>query len=482
VRWNENPKVTTDPTKFLRLLLLLALLVCSGCQGLKVSAPVEPRLNPAPERWTARPAAAEEESAAWLDSLVDPQLKQLIAEGLSQNFSLQTAAARIRAARARARLAGADRLPTADLTFSAARRRTFGADTGATENNFSLNGLLSWEVDLWNRLGHAEQAVLQDLAAAVADDQAARLSLAASIARGWFRLTEAALQLQLANQTENSYGHSLQVIEEQYRSGLTSALDLRLARSSLSDARAGRAERERLADLARRDLELLLGRYPAGRIGAAESLPNLKGQVPAGLPSTLLDRRPDLRAAARRWQAADQRLAAARQNRLPVFQLTTAAGTASDKLYQLLDWDHLLWSLAGSLTQALLDGGRRTAEQDLARAQMEQQLTEYGAAALVAFGEVEAALAAEESLRQQEQELQLSAEEALQAQILAEQRYRQGLEGIITLLETQRRAFNARIGLLRASRLRLENRIDLHLALGGAFAGPAGPPEPMERL
>ncbi len=452
------------------IIMAFALLLCGGCQlrhppQNSTSLPV-----PTPQQWTASASARSGEPLVWFDDLTDPVLAQLINEGIGKNFSLKSAAARVRTAHARARLVGADLLPVADLEFAAARRRTTSSGQGSINSSFGLNGELRWEVDLWNRLALTEQAAISEAAAAVADRQAAELSLAANIGRSWYRLTENHLQVQLAEQTEASYRQSLGVIEEQYRSGLTSALDLRLARTALTNSQAARAELVRIRDEEQRNLELLLGRYPAGEISGAEMLPPLRNGVPAGLPSTLLERRPDLQAAALLLEAAEQRSAAAQRNRLPLFQLTTSAGTASDKLYRLLDWDYLVWSLAGSVAQSVFDGGRRTAEQDIASAQVEQQLVAYADLLLDAFREVETTLVAEGSLQQQELALQLSVDEAVEAQLLAEQRYRQGLEGIITLLDTQRRSFVAQVSLLRTRRLRLNNRIDLHLALGGAFS------------
>lgn len=471
---------TVKITHYTYPLLLLCLLLLCSCQPATSLTGKEALPLQLPERWTTLGGTDADNPGNWLDSFSDPALMQLINEGLQSNFSLQSAAARIGAARARANQAGAALLPVADLEFDAARRRTQSNGTGSINNSFGLNGTIRWEVDLWKRLTLAEQAAVSDAQASVADYRAAQLSLAASIARSWYRLNEAKLQLQLTEQTVTSYRQSLQVIEEQYRGGLTSALDLRLARLALSNAQATLAERSRLFDAEQRLLEQLLGRYPAGRIVGAEQLPHLPSLSSVGIPSTLLERRPDLRAADLRLQAAGQRSTAAQRNRLPVFQLTTAAGTASDRLYRLLDWDYLVWSLAGSLAQSLFDGGSKTAEQDLARAQLEQQLAEYAEAALTAFREVEVTLAAESTLFRQEQALQLSVEEADEAQLLAEQRYRQGLEGIITLLETQRRAFSAHSSVLHISRLRLENRIDLHLALGGSLIEPGQPNKMME--
>ncbi|HEY5674155.1 MAG TPA: efflux transporter outer membrane subunit [Malonomonas sp.] len=455
----------------LTLLLLTAItLLASGCAPRTALPDPRNQLPATPDNWTATQPETAIEPDGWLDSFADLQLKALAAEALQGNFNLQLLAARIKAAQARAGIAGAELSPTADLQFSAARRRTNSGGSATIGNNFALQTALSWEVDLWNRLSYGKQATITEVSAAQADRQAAQLSLVASVARSWFRLNEAQQQQLLAGATEDSYRQSLQVIEQQYRSGLNSALDLRLARAALATAQSSSADRKRQLDQQRRELEILLGRYPAGDLKTAGQLPQLAMAVPAGLPSTLLQRRPDLQAAELRLNASGLRAAAADQNRLPIFKLTAAAGTASDRLYQLLDWDYLLWSLAGSVVQPLFDGGRRSAEQNLAESKVEELLAEYAGSALNAFREVEIALAAESYLQQQQSALQTSVNEALEAQALAEQRYRQGLEGIITLLETQRRAFSAQIALLATDRQRLENRINLHLALGGPFA------------
>lgn len=423
-----------------------------------------------PDQWAGTTEAADSEPGSWLDSFPEPVLRQLIDEGVQKNFALQSAVARVGAARAQAQLAGAELLPAVDFGLSSSRRRTSANGQGLISNSFGLNATLRWEVDLWQRLDAASQAAVSEAEASAADYRAARLSLAAGIARSWFRLSEASLQLQLAEQTVASYQQTLEIVAEQYRGGLVSALDLRLARAEVNNAQASLEERLRLSDAEKRVLELLLGRYPGGRIAGADQLPQLSAQPPAGIPSSLLERRPDLQAANLRLQAAGLRSAAAERNRLPIFQLTTAAGTASDRLYRLLDWDYLVWSLAGSVAQSVFDGGSKEAQRQLARFQLEQQLADYAAVVQMALQDVEVALSAEIYLTRQLQALRLAVEEAQEAQLLAEQRYRQGLEGIIPLLETQRRAFAARSNELRINRACLENRIDLHLALGGSLS------------
>ena len=439
------------------------LLTLGACAPQVATVDPQAQLPAPPEHWP-HTDRMQTEPTAWLSSFSAPELEQLIEEAQLRNFDLKKLAIRVKSAEARAHIAGADTLPKADLNFAAIRRQTGNNATTTISNNFSLQTAFSWEIDLWNRLGYSEQAALSELGASQADRQAAEFSLAASIARSWVQLIETGRQLQLAKETELSYQQSLQIINEQYRSGLNSALDLRLARAALANAKTIRIDRQGQQDRLRRELEILLGRYPAGSLRVTEQLPELSSRVPVGLPSSLLQRRPDLQAAALRLTAANQRSAAANLNRLPIFRLTASAGTASNELYQLLDLDYLLWSLAGSIAQPLFDGGRRSAEQDLSHSQAELLLADYASTALNAYREVEVSLAAEGWLQLKEQALQTSVIETSEAKVLAEQRYLQGLEGIITLLQTRRRAFSSQIILLAVQRQRLENRINLHLA------------------
>ncbi len=460
------------------LPLLCAVLLLSACQSLAPAVDPQAQLPQQPERWASDPQVSSQAPTDWLNDFDDSKLTNLVTEALQHNFSLQAVAAQMSAVQAQADIVGAALLPDLDLDFFASRRKTGSGDNQRISNNFDLAGTISWEVDLWQRLAHTERAALAEAAASANDYYAARLSLAAVIARQWFLVNEAALQQQLAERTEESFRKSLQVVEQQYRSGLSSALDLRLARSNLAAAQSNKSLTDRQHSERQRELETLLGRYPAGRLKTPASLPELTRPVPAGMPSQLLDRRPDLAAAAQRQAAAQERSNAAQKNHLPSFFLTASGGTASETLSRLLDWDYLVWSLAGSLAQPLFDGGRRGAEQDLALARLDEQTAIYAETALTAYREVETTLAAEAYFQQQETALQWATEESAAAQLLAEDRYRQGLNDIITLLETQRRAFVAESSLLTTKRQRLENRINLYLALGGPFAPPAAEEHP----
>jgi multidrug efflux system outer membrane protein len=445
-----------------------------GCAGTAKRQPLSPEVPVAiPDEWTGRESSLPGEPQGWLEDFDSPELTALVRDALENNFELGAAAARVTAARARAGIAGAARLPTFDLELSGERRKSLfqgaSGDAEITRNTFALSHAVSWEADLWGRLANETRAALAEADASLADYRAAQLSLAAEVARGWFTAVEAQQQLELAQTVVKYFRESEEVIEARYRLGISESLDLRLARENTSSAEATLALRQRERDRAMRSLQVLLGDYPAGGMQLPSELPGLGREVPAGLPSELLERRPDLISARKRLLASSERLRGANKNRLPSFRLTASGGRATDVFEDLLNFDSLVWSLFASFVIPVYEGGQLKAERVLAGADNAEVWSSYAQTVLGAFQEVETSLAAEAFLADQERWLRRAAEEAREAAFLALDRYRQGLTDIITLLESQRRAVNTQSASLQVSRQRLENRVNLYLALGGPF-------------
>ena len=459
------------------LFIPIALLSCASAPGVQ-----HPELAArSPATWAADPAVEGEVDGLWWSSFSDARLEELVDEALAHNYDLQATATRLQIAQAQARIAGAPLQPQISATASGSRRKQNfigfpipggnGQVPSSTSDNLGINLNLSWEIDLWGRLRAGQAAALADLQAVEADLRGAHLSLAAQTGRAFFAAVEAGRQVELAQATVENYRLSTEQIHSRYQRGLRSSLDLRLGRSSLAAAEAVLQQRSQLQDRILRQLELLLGRYPSAAVAVGTELPALTAAVPAGLPADLVARRPDLVAAERRLAAADRRLAEARTSLYPRISLTASGGRSSDELKDLLDGDFGVWSLLANLTQPILQGGRLRAGVDLARAGKKQFFALYAQSALRAYAEVESALAAEIFLAAQEAALQTATAEALAARQLAEERYGKGLADLITMLEAQRRAFDAESRLLSVRRQRLDARIDLHLALGGGFAG-----------
>ncbi|MFT5447481.1 MAG: multidrug efflux system outer membrane protein [Gammaproteobacteria bacterium] len=454
----------------LRMLFFPLMAVLHGCANIEpvYTQLADSGLTP-PAQWHEANDSPGAVNVRWLDDFADARLAALVEESFAGNLNLRAIAARVRIARSRATIAGAAQLPTLDLGGGASRRSAQGISSRNTTNSFDATLSAAWDVDLWDRLADTTRAAAFDALGSEADLEAARELLAANIARGWFKLIEASAQVALAQVTVDNFRDNLAVVEDGFRSGLNIALDVRLERANLANAQSRLEARRRERDAAVRTLEVQLGRYPAGQLDAGDVLPQLSTSVPAGLPAQLLNRRPDLQAAQLRLSATDARLAAALKNRLPDFTLTASGGLSSDTLSRLLNFDALLLSIAGGLAAPLLRGGALDAERELARAQTMVSLATYAEAVLVAFREVESALNAELTLARQEDALRSAVIEARAAEKLALERYRAGLTGIITWLEARRRAFETSSSLLSINNQRIQNRIALHLALGGDF-------------
>jgi NodT family efflux transporter outer membrane factor (OMF) lipoprotein len=458
--------------------IVFALLFAFGC----VSAPPRRALQPniaVPDRWIADRTAPGRLADAWWKAFGDTGLDAAIKEALQHNLDLQAAAARINTAASQARIAGADLRPQLGFGIGGQRQRQNfigfpipDSDSNVLSRTFTSLGVsldVSWEIDLWGRMRAGKQAALADFQAAHAEWIGARLSIAGQTTKAWLAAIEARQQVRLAQATVESYRRTAEQVRDRYKRGIRPSLDLRLALSNLSSAQVVVSQRREQADRAARQLEILLGRYPEGKLTVPEDLPGMPATLPAGLPAELVMRRPDLAAAERRAAAANARVKQARRLLYPSFSLTGSGGTASQELRDLTDGDFRVWSLAANLLQPIFQGGRLRAGIKLAEARSQEELAHYASMALKAFSEVESALAAESWLNLQEADQQEAMRQAIAARRLAEDRYRTGLADFITVLEAQRRQFEAESHYLSVRRLRLSNRANLYLALGGGF-------------
>ncbi len=428
-----------------------------------------------PATWSGAPdAPTGEPPDAWWSGFGDARLDALVDEALEHNRDLHAAAARVEAAVARARIAGSDLWPQLALNGSGDRSRSvfvnfpFGTtgsgppDITATTYRASLD--LTWELDLWGRIRAGKLAAESDVEATGADLRAARLSIAARTASGWFACVEANEQLELARASAQSFRRTADQVRQRFDAGVRPALDLRLALADADAADALVERRRRERDAALRELQILVGRYPDAALEPGADLPAIDAPVPAGLPSELLERRPDLVAAERRLAAADARVGEARANLYPRLSLTASGGATSADLQDLTDLDFRIWSLGANILAPLFEGGRLRANVDLQDALRKEAIARFAASVLQALREVESALAAGQMLATEVQRRTAQVEQASAARALSEDRYSRGLDDIITLSTAQRRELDART-----------------TAPPGAPASPAEPHRPSPR-
>ncbi len=460
-----------------RVLAAVAILT-GGCAS---ALPVEhPTLDiTLPQNWTARELPDSQLDVMWWEDFGDGGLAAAVNVALSRNYDLRAAAARLEQAAADARAAEGDLQPTVQGTFDGGRRKqnfvgfpipgSQGRVLSTVSTNYGVSLDVSWEIDLWGRLRNTARAALADLQASAADLRGAQLSIAGQTTKAWFAVAEAQQQIDLSLKTVRSFRSVAEQVQDRFEAGIRPALDLRLALLNLSNAEAQLQQRRQQLDGATRQLEVLLGQYADGVFDTPARLPQITPSVPAGMPADLVARRPDLVAAERELTAFLVRTDVARADLLPRLSITGATGTATDGLRSLIDGNFGVWSLLGNIVAPLWQGGRLRAQIDRAEARGAEALASYANAALTAYSEVETALAAEEFFVERELHLAESTLQARAAERLAEERYRAGLETYITVLDSQRSAVSAEAELIAARRIRLENRVDLYLALGGGF-------------
>ncbi len=449
--------------------MLTVVVLVAGCSVNRppeeAKAAAEAHLPAQPPEWKTAGTSGEVR-VGWLASIEDQTLTALVGEAQEHNQNLQAAAASVDRARALARQAGGALKPAVNLSAGGNRS---GTAASSEQSDLNIGVDIAWEADLWGRLRAGQRAAVASVEAAAADLRYARHSLAASVARGYFQAIEAGRQEEVAKETVAALEETLRIVDLRFEEGMVSAQDLALTRSDLATARERLVTVEGSRRDALRSLEILLGRYPGADLEVRRALPQTPANPPAGLPSEILERRPDLIAAERQVAAAFNAVDQARAARLPTLRLTGSLGGSSSELTSLLEPANVAWRLGASLLAPLFDGGQRRAQVEVSTADQEQALAQYGQAALQAFGEVETHLDLGGVLNRRQAELEVAAENAKEAYRIAELRYKEGESDLLDVLTVQQRVFAADSNLVSVRRQLLDQRVNLHLALGGAW-------------
>ena len=464
-----------------RLAIAVPALLVAGCSK-QLDLPVHQFNVPAPEDWQAAATEPLAPGSDWWAYLNDPGLDAAIRKALDCSHSLQAATARIEIAVQERLIVGAGDWPELSLGASRIRQRQNfvglpfpGLSDQVLKSSYSNAGLtfnVGWEADLWNRLGSQKLAADAGIAAQEADRLAVRLSLSGQVAKAWFAAVEAHSQVEASQAVVEHLEAVAEWTRARYLYGSHSPSDVRIAESDIERARARVQEHERARDRFVRQVEVLACEYPAGERALAAELPGLPSHVPAGLPSELLRRRPDLIAAEQALLGADARIVEARAALRPGFALTTTAGTASNQLLDLVNPSLNAWSYALGFALPLFNRGRLKANVQATEARSREAAANYESLMWKAYLEVESALASEETLQNQQRLLRDSQVTTRAAIDLAEQRYAAGMGDIFRILTLQRSVLEAQSAVLALQRAKIDNRVDLHLALGGSFSDP----------
>lgn len=401
----------------------------------------------------------------WIKSFNAPDLVSLVEEALKNNRSLVSAASNMEIAQALAEKAGANLVPAASIGGTGTR--TEGEKGTTNRGGVALN--ISWELDIWGRLSAAEAAAQLGFLATEAQFDGARSSLVAQTAKSYFLATETLQQMKLAQKAVIIFEQLVSIAKARSEAGRVSSKDLHLAQADLASAEDRLRYCQSAYDQSIRSLEVLLGRYPSADLEAAKEFPPLTRSIPAGIPSNILERRPDLIALEHRVAASFEKVREAKAAKLPSFSLTGSAGRSSTELGDILSVAQNFWSIGANFLAPLDLGGGLEAQVNIETAKQKAALADYGQAALVAFSEVENALTNERLMAEREEFLSLAASENAQAFEIAEAQYGVGKISMLQVLQLQARELNSRIALTRIRSARRAQRVDLHLALGGDF-------------
>jgi outer membrane protein, multidrug efflux system len=425
-----------------------------------------------PGQWTAAGAGAGTVADNWLVTFRDEQLNAAVAEAIAHNADLRIGAARVEQAVLYARLAGARLYPSVDLLARGGAKMS--------GDNSGLQGAaltLTWELDLWGRVRYGRAAAVADAASARADFEYARQSIAALVARSWFLATEAGMQAELARQTIGRSETLVSLAETRSRVGVGNDHDVEVARANVGSYRDALRQVELAREQALRALEILIGRYPAAALTVSGQLPTPPDAVPSGLPSALLERRPDVIAAERRIAAAFNRVGEAKAARLPAIALTTGASAISSDLFVLQDRNNPVWNIGASLLMPVFRGGALKRQVEIRTTEQQQAVASYAAIGLRAFGEVENALAGEFAARDRERIIADTITHNQRALELVQTQYKVGSTDLRFVNERELALNATSAALIRVQAEQRVQRVNLHLALGGSFE-PITAPQP----
>jgi NodT family efflux transporter outer membrane factor (OMF) lipoprotein len=406
----------------------------------------------------------------WVSTFDDSVLDALIAEALEHNRDIQAAAARHDQAIALAKRAGADFWPSVNLLAGG----SVGSNgRGQGSSNVNISAAASWELDLWGRVRYLTHAAVADAQAAEADLEFARQSIAAQTAETYYLAI--ANRLHLANSlSQSKIQEEIDRIQQaKLKEGQVGVFESQLSKSDLARFRADVQDRQSKYEEALRALEVLLGRFPAAEINAADRLPDLPGAVPAGLPSELLERRPDIISAERAVASAFFQTQSARMNLLPRIALTGNGGLASTNLYDLFEGRNAFFNVGGNLFQPLFDAGARFADIEALKALQRQTLATYAQSALNAFLDVQNGLANEAYFRERLAQARQASASMDVVLPIAQQQYNAGTLSLLNFKQVQTQAYDTKDDYIDAAFGQVQQRIRLHQALGGGInTGP----------
>ena len=451
---------------------ILTTLLLTGCMlGPDFVAPTVE--SPAEYRFDVDKAAVDV-NLKWWELFDDPVLYELVTTALENNRDVKIAVARIEEARASLGFTKADQYPRIDIEGDA-RTGNFlgGGRSDTTDTSAYIAPTLSWEIDFWGKFRRSTESAQADLLASEYALRTIQLSLISEVASTYYLLLDFRRRLQISIRTLESRMYSLDIIEQRFKEGIIPELDVNQSQIQKEIAQASIPLFERQIAQTENALNILLGRLP-GAIQGEESLGDqlVAPEIPAGLPSSLLERRPDVAQTLYQLQAQTARIGVAEALRLPAISLTGLLGVASAELSNRTS-EGVVWNAGASLAGPLFNFGKNQRRVEIEEARTRQALFFYENTVLTAFREVEDALVAVETLKRQVEAVDRQAKAARNANELSKDRYDQGITSYLEVLETERQLFSAELDLSELRQQRLSAYVGLYKALGGGWISKA---------
>jgi multidrug efflux system outer membrane protein len=433
--------------------------------------------SPETFRGQAVAEAASFADARWWEVFEDPVLRDLIERALRQNYDVAIAAARVQEARANLGVARSEVFPSLDYAGSAGRARLPlnglnlpSGEDHRTDDFFIGYMTLSWELDIWGRVRRSNEAARATLLATEDGRRAVWITLVSDVAQAYFEVLALDVVLQIARNSVQAYQGTYEIFLDRFTLGVASKLETSRALGALGNAQATVPQIQSRIVARENQLSILLGTAPGAIVrGRPMYEQPVVPVVPVGLPSALLERRPDLRQAEQELVAANARIGVAKADYFPRLSLTSLFGRASDELSSLTGGSATIWAVGGMITGPIFNVGRTTGQYRAAIARWEQTRLQYEKAVITALREVSDALTALEKLSEAETGQILAVEALEEAVEHATNRYRQGLAGYYEVLEAQQQLYPAQAQLAEIRRNRLLAYVQLYRALGGGW-------------
>ncbi len=456
-------------------VLTAVLSACSAPSGLSSKNPSINIAQNSPDVWQTEQTKNSQQSAVvdgWLKSFNDPVLEQMIAYALSHNYQLRADSINLEIAKERLQVSEATDFPELSLAIGNSRRKQVSASTVNYQTDADISVDLRYEIDLWGKLSDEQNQSRLNYAAAQATYQQSTLTLVTNISKAWFDLTQAQQLLMLYQERAENLQRNLAMIQSSYQLGLNDALDVYLTKNNVNQELARVAQQEQTVKLQSRTLELLLGDYPYAQKTAKQNLPFIDSDIELGIPAQLLARRSDIQASWFELMALDAGLAVAHKQRFPSFNLNASVSDNGTELSDLLDGGSFAWSLIGNITTPLFNAGRLESLEQQAKLTVQQKEQQYLQQVYQAFADVENSISERESLTKRYVYYGKAQENALAAEKLSFDQYLRGLVTYTTVLESQRRSFDAQTTVIQLTNQLLQNRIEIYSALGGDYLSP----------